>query len=274
MPKRNAGVTAVEQSISIDPKKGWVFSSEDEVLSFFHETIEKLQEEFSTLHQDDDFDLDNFDNPEKCLEETLLDPDEIWEDEESCKGVKLSIFLKHFEVNETRFDYLAIAYLYEGRPTFVFTHFPTKVEEMASTYRRTIQIYSRDSSGGVQFVDALSGSDELAIGLYDAMLRLRSDVDIPEVEFSKYEDFRETVLNEPDEIWKGDDFNGKSIVKFIKEITFEDQTLHYIIVTAEEPETHSHYILFSFPTTDPNLLDRFRQGEKLDPGEFVKEESH
>ena len=62
---------------------------------------------------------------------------------------------------------------------------------------------------------------------------------------------------------------------FIKE--FNDmgvEDLHYIVVTEEDAEAQVNSLLFSFPTNDISLVDRYRQGENLEAEEVATESSH
>ncbi|NQZ19758.1 MAG: peptidase, partial [Bdellovibrionales bacterium] len=38
--------------------------------------------------------------------------------------------------------------------------------------------------------------------------------------------------------------------------------------------TNSHALLFSFPTSDETLVDRYRHGENLQADEVIQESSH
>ena len=54
----------------------------------------------------------------------------------------------------------------------------------------------------------------------------------------------------------------------------QNADLHYVVVTIEDTPSSSHALLFSFPTGDKNLLDRYRHGENLQAEEVVQEASH
>ena len=131
--------------------------------------------------------------------------------------------------------------------------------------------------------DALSEGDDLAVGLYRAMLTLRSEKDLEEGVFKDYEALREVTIEEPDEIWRSVDLSGNILVTFIKDFGGEDLStdlpselpeVRYIVVTIEDTPSSSHALLFSFPTTDINLVDRYRHGENLQAEEVVQEGSH
>ena len=97
MANRSAARIKEERSIIIDAKRDWVFSSEDEVVEFFHPLIDQLRDEFTGLHQDEDFDLQKFGAPDVYLESTMVQPDEVWEDTESIPGTPIHVFMKSFE---------------------------------------------------------------------------------------------------------------------------------------------------------------------------------
>jgi len=46
--------------------------------------------------------------------------------------------------------------------------------------------------------------------------------------------------------------------------------LSYVVVTQEDDNSNVHALLFSFPTTDKTLVDRYRQGEYLQPEEVAR----
>ena len=52
------------------------------------------------------------------------------------------------------------------------------------------------------------------------------------------------------------------------------EDLHYIVVTEEDTEAQVNSLLFSFPTNDTTLVDRYRQGENLEAEEVATESSH
>ncbi len=128
--------------------------------------------------------------------------------------------------------------------------------------------------------DGVSEGDELALGLYKAMMVLRMKTDIPEKDFQKYRTFRDETLEEADEVWRVDDseFIGScyDIFYFLKEYTSSDldDPFYYIVATAEDPSSNSHSILFSFPTKDHKLTERYQRGELFESEGFTQEESH
>lgn len=261
------------EHIIIDESRGLVFESEQQLYAHFANEIGTLEEEFFKLRETSDIQEADFSNYDPQLEELLDDPDEVWEDSETVDGQRIFIYIRRFD---SGISHIAACYLTESTPSFVYLHFPTNDEKLLEKYRRGQMVFQRshaDSPIGAIDGDALHEGDDLALGLYKAMLMLRSDKDIQESEFQDYALNREPTLEEADEIWRSDDSQGNVLVSFIKEFGEEDESF-YVVVTVEDAPSGSHALLFSFPTRDKGLVDRYRHGENLQAEEVVQESSH
>ena len=271
-----------EETIIIDKDNDLIFNSEDEVLKHFAEPIKTLEKEFLKLRTPKDFTDEESMGKEEELEDLLHAPDEVWEDSKSIKGLTIYNFIKCFEdvENEDIYYYVALAYLSDDVPTFVFLHFPTRFDALCEYYRRGELIYDKTKDdvgyGGIEG-DALSEGDDLASGLYKAMLIVRSPQDIDESLFQNYAELREETIEDADEIWRNTTSGGHTLVTFIKDLSRAEEGaehLYYIATTLEDAGTNSHALLFSFPTSDENLVDRYRHGENLQAEEVIQESSH
>lgn len=269
-----------QDRIIIDGSKGLEFSTEDELYNYFFKEISTLEKEFFSSRPTDDVPENDFDRYESNLSILLENPDEIWVDKSTLKGVTFNIFIKKFnsEDNENPLYHVAIVYLAEGVPSFVYLHFPSQVENFVEKYRRGEKTFDRRDEkipfGAIEG-DALSEGDDFARGLYNAMMKIRSESDIKEDHFRRHADRREQTIEQPDEIWRSNDSMGNVLVSFIREFIEEtDKGVYYIVVTVEDMPSNSHALLFSFPTTDENLVGRYRHGENLQAEEVVQEASH
>jgi phage-Barnase-EndoU-ColicinE5/D-RelE like nuclease2 len=259
--------------IVIDESEGLVFQSEQELYSHFEEEIQVLENEFFALRGKEDINEHEFSHYDGQLERLLDDPDEVWEDKETLTGKRMFIYIRGFDKD---LQHVAACYLTESTPSFVYLHFPTNDLDLVERYRRGQLVFERSQSDvalGAIDGDALHEGDDLAEGLYKAMLLLRSDKDLPEDEFHGYSDCREVTLEDADEIWRSSDSLGNVLVSFIKEFGDDDEFM-YIVVTVEDAPSGSHALLFSFPTRDKGLVDRYRHGENLQAEEVVQESSH
>ena len=266
--------------IVIDEKQGLIFEDEKALHGYFEAAINKLENEYLELREKDDFSDKAQIKLEKHLEETLDTPDQIWKDSEKVSDLVLHIFMKEIQVKSQEFTYIAICYVTEEDrvPTFVLTHFPTRNEKMIQNYRSGEIIYDKIFEKVVEGAlegDSLLEGDPLAIGLYLSMLKVRSEQDIPQTEFKNYFEMREPTIEDADEIWRKSDMNGNLMVVFIKEFPDHVVTdLTYVTVTIEDEKNGVHTLLFSFPTNDPTLVDRYRMGENLQAEEVTQESSH
>lgn len=255
------------------------FHSEEDILEYFQKDIAVLENEFLRMRPKDDIGDQEAEDYLDMLEETLDSPDEVWEDSKTLSGQTVYNHLKRFDFGEDEsVYYVAVTCSLESAPTFIYLHFPTRFYKVADRYRRSEIIFDRvlrEVERGAIEGDALCEGDELAVGLYKAMVTLRGENDITDIDFTGYSEFREQTIYEPDEIWRSSDYSGQVLVNFIRE--FEDPKMggevYYIVVTIEEG-TNSQILLFSFPTKDISLVERYRQGENLQAEEAVQEASH
>lgn len=268
----------LKDQIVIDESRGLVFQSEDELYDHFLPQIHSLEKEYFSARADQDIKESSFGTYESLLDQVLDDPDEIWEDATSIHGFKVRTYVGHYVSGEESIYYVALAYATDDVPSFVFLHFPSNDLSLVDRFRRGNLLHDRvmkEVEAGAVDGDALSEGDDLAVGLYKAMLTLRSDKDVKEEEFRQYEELRELTIEEADEIWRSTDLSGNVLVTFIKDCAEEGQPdLHYVVVTIEDTASSSHALLFSFPTSDGNLVDRYRHGENLQAEEVVQEASH
>lgn len=287
MPKTKAHVTpkrslqAEKEYIIVDEVAGLIFDTEADLYGYFKPSIDKLEVEYQSLRSDTDFNDEEQIEREHYLDTTLDEPDEVWEDTTLNSEYSVCYFIKKMNEGAEDFYYIASAYLEKESevPTFVFIHFPTKSKDVMHNYQRAEMVYDRQFDEVVDGAiegDALGEADPLAIGLYAAMITVRGEKDIPQEKFQELADLREETIEGADEIWRKNDLDGNVLVSFIKEFPDHEtyKELFYIAVTQEDETSAVHSLLFSFPTTDLSLVDRYRQGENLQAEEVSQESAH
>lgn len=270
-----------KEYIVIDEAQGLIFESEEDLFGYFQDTIDALEHEYQSLLSDTDFTDEEQVELETYLDTTLDEPDEVWMDDQTFKDLIVYHFIRAFEHAGQPLTYVASAYVTteEEFPTFVFIHFPTRDKNMVENYQRSELVFDkgfeRTLKGAIDG-DALGEGDPLAMGLYNAMLTVRSEKDIGEDQFQEFAELREDTIENADEIWRKNDLDGNILVSFIKEFPDHEtqKDLGYVAVTQEDTQTNVHSLLFSFPTTDTSLVDRYRQGENLQAEEISQESSH
>lgn len=264
--------------IVIDREAGLVFPSEKAMYDHFRPQIESLETEYKSYVREDDLSEDEIGDMEAELDLTLEEPAEIWHDAQTVREFPLFHFIRPLE--EENAFHVATAYVNsEDEPTFIFLHFVTRHLELVDHYRRGDLVYDRayeEVGFGMLDGDALSEGDPLSMGLFIAMLKVRSEKDLPYEKFRPLGDeLREETIENADEIWRTTDLNGNSIVTFIREFPdHEIRDLYYVAVTQEDSNSSVHSLLFSFPTVDETLVDRYRHGENLQAEEVSQESSH
>lgn len=270
-----------KELIIIDEKQGLIFENDKTLFGYFSRQI-KYYEDIYQKNYDSQTDFSEAEQIELegYLEVTLDDPDEIWVDETTFEDMTVHTLIRTIETKQKTFHYVAVVYLNteESYPTFVFIHFPTQDPKLLDLFREVEIIFHRKIEA-IQFAaidgDSLLEGDYLAIGLLESMLKIRGEKDISPEKFHDFAECRESTINSPDEIWRKVDSEGHVLVTFIKEFTeMNVEDLHYLVVTEEDEESQVNSLLFSFPTNDKSLVDRYRQGENLEAEEVATESSH
>lgn len=270
-----------KELIVIDEKQGLIFENDKTLFGYFAVPIKEFETQFQKMYDEkNDFSVQEQIEMEGLLEDTLDDPDEIWIDDTTFEDLVVHTFVRTFETKQQTFQYVAVVYINteDSYPTFVFIHFPTKDLKMLEAFRQNEIIFHRKLEA-IQFAaidgDSLLEGDYLAIGLLESMLKIRGEKDISTDRFQEFAECRESTINSPDEIWRKVDTEGHVLVTFIKE--FPDmgvEDLHYLVVTEEDSDSQVNSLLFSFPSSDTSLVDRYRQGENLEAEEVATESSH
>lgn len=270
-----------KELIIIDEKQGLIFENDKTLFGYFAVPIKEYENRFQKFYNSkNDFSMLEHQEMESLLEETMDDPEEIWVDDATFEDLIVHTLVKKFETKQQEFHYIAVVYINteENYPSFVFMHFPTKDEKLLEEFRQNEIVFHKKLEA-IQFAaidgDSLLEGDYLAIGLLEAMLKIRSDKDISADQFKNFAECRESTIDSPDEIWRKVDSAGHVLVTFIKE--FPDmgvEDLHYLVITEEDAEAQVNSLLFSFPTNDITLIDRYRQGENLEAEEVATESSH
>lgn len=269
-----------KELIVIDETQGLIFENDKTLFGYFSEQIKYMEDRYAKYYSPTrDYSEAELESKENWLEATLDDPDEIWIDAETFPEMPLYFLVKTIDDPLDPFIYIAVVYLNseEKYPSFVFIHFATKDTNLAEMFRIKEIIYHRKLEA-IQFAaiegDSLLEGDQLAIGLLESMMILRNEKDVINEDFNKFAEQRDETINNPDEIWRKVDSEGHTLVTFIRDISEFKPDHYYLVVTEEDPNTEVHSLLFSFPTNDSTLVDRYRQGENLEAEEVSQESSH
>ena len=268
-----------EEAIIVDDDNDIIFCSDDCLQKHFEKELELFNKEQEQLIPSDDIQREQYENYSEILEEILEKPAEIWEDSETLGGSSVHNFIGEYSINDETVYYVAVVLLIGDQPTFVFLHFPTRTAEVVEHYRRGRLIYDRTQAEievDAEGEDALEEGDELAREMFEAMLRVRQSTDIPELDFPAYLKYRTETISDSDEMWRSADLMGNTVVAFIKDFPREDEEsdFTYVVITTEDPLSDSFFVLFSFPTVDSSLVERYRRGQNLHADGLVRRPAH
>lgn len=278
MKAKGVKIKRPHPEIVIDKEAGLVFNSEAELYEHFQPQVEALEKEYHDHVKDDDISDAEVEALADILDLTLDEPAEIWYDDKTFSQFPIFHFIR--PVEELNGFHVVVAYVSsEDEPTFIFLHFVTRDLEMVARFRRGDLIYDRafeEVGFGAIEGDSLSEGDPMSVGLFISMLKVRAESDIAFDKFKALgEECREETIERADEIWRNHDMDGNVLVTFIKE--FPDhliKDLNYIAIAQEDSGSQMHSLLFSFPTNDEHLVDRYRHGENLQAEEVSQESSH
>lgn len=266
-----------KDQIIIDAEKKLIFDNDEALFKFFGPHIDQLEKEYIQHRKKTDLNNDKMVELADNLDEILDEPDEIWHDAKTFPDFALFTFIR--ELPEIEAFHIAICYVnQDDEVTFVFMNFVTNDIEMVNHYRRQDLIFDR-AFEELEFAaiegDSMSEGDPFAMGLFLAMMKVRSEKDIANSKFQALGDLREETIESPDEIWRTNEMGDVILVNFIKEFhDHEEPNLYYIAVTQEDPASNVHSLLFSFPTNDSSLVDRYRRGENMQAEEVSQESTH
>ncbi len=267
------------KQIIVDSDLGLVFKSEDEMLKHFAPLVSKFEAEYQAKNDTHEVDLNQISNLETILNDTLDAPDEVWKDDSSGVG-SAPVFIFIRKLIDLKATHVVLAHVTQSdEPRFIYYQLISANPLVIEGYRKGDLVYDQileQLEYAMIDGDALSEGDFMAVGLFKSMVTLRSDQDIANDKFISYGlKFREATIQEADEIWRSLDSSGNVLVTFIKECQGEGGAeFHYVVVTQQEADTGVHVLLFSFPTHDEHLLDRYRLGENLHAEEVEQESSH
>ena len=266
-----------EEQLSIDPERGWIFKSEEELFKFFKKDIEVVEKIFDDMHKNA-----LKESNKHTLEFSLEKPDQILFKDNFFDERPLWLYIK----NHKKKKELVFCHCYKKEPTFIYLFLSLPLDFEFNKFVKNFELIKESSQSGSSAqspVGALEGDslfegDPLASGLYQAMITLRNTDDLLEEDFIDFSDMREPSIEEADEIWRTMDSYGNHLVHFIKEFEYthgiKTEVLYYLVVTVEDTLSESNILLFSFPTFDESLVERYRVGENLQSDEMVQEESH
>jgi hypothetical protein len=204
----------------------------------------------------------------QLVEDILANPSEIWKTPN--------------ELNENIFTYVKrysdhsaalIGIFYNDDASFILLLEKTRSDKFLNELRGSQQVnaevrstreaeFSEEDFNFMQLLEAKKSK------LLADLLIKRKDDDIAFEDFSKFENFFEITLQEPDEVFENKDNEGDIFFNYIKNFNEGNRTFFYIIscLKRADSETSTEINVFpvlAFPTNDLSLFSEFRVGTRI-----------
>jgi hypothetical protein len=174
-----------------------------------------------------------------------------------------------------KFFMLATCFTIDHRPSFIIAATATCSPELAKQFRvgekiENIGPFHKESKGEdeqVEIGEEILQLIELKKSQYLAdLLEKRSPADIPFESFHLYDQFMESTMLDPDEIYSFKDREGDSIFTYIKAQDRDGISFFYFIVCMRVEKDWNQNVdallpIITFPTLDGELYQEYKRGE-------------
>lgn len=252
------------------------FCSEECILSFYRPFMQELEKEESLVRRKYNLPENEGHNEilgsEHYLNLALSNPHEVWVVENELEQ-KFYTHILDITVDSHIFHFILICTYVDNSPSFVFYRTLTCSDEIVRYYQRDKQITNEtdvknnDSKNQFEIPEEILEEIELKKSTFLAhILQLRSDEDISLEDFYNYDNYLESTLSDPDEIYEYIDEDQEVLKIYLKSYVIEGNSFFYVaVLMSVEDETHVELSLpiLGFPSSDQNLYKYFATGKRL-----------
>jgi hypothetical protein len=292
-----------DRALFVEEEVGRVFCSEPCITQYFQTDIERLEKDYVRLRGHHDLTPEQREQFSHLRWVTLEAPDEGW-CEKTLAGDLRYTFISEFQPEEKSIWMVCICLMLRGEPSFLFMAVPTRNRSVVQHYRRGEELSSAQlekiaAAASERASQSLAGNpeaDEASVGssrVADTLAlegwskeetaragssQERSQSDIKDVDFPKFEKFIEETLGAPDEVWasplgeespesaaSSEDEEDLKIYHFIRRFSPQKisggEGFWYVVVAKDTEDDSQIELLDSFPTRDPELVERYRRDE-------------
>jgi hypothetical protein len=263
------------KALFVEEEVGRTFCSESCIADFFSPEIQRLEKEYFRRLSSSDLTGEEREKLAHLRWITLQEPDEVWR-EKTLSGDHRYTLISEFQPDKKRIWCVCICLFLRGEPSFLYIAFPTRNAAMANHYRRGERIgferVEKAPSKRKKEPVPVETTPTDGIGTEwteDETLRAqlaqdRNADDIPADEFGLYQSCFNETLQEPDEVWtvQAPSADSLKLYHFIRHYPDEKPGVWFVVVAREVEDEEQIEILDAFPTRDPSLVERYRQGEQ------------
>ncbi len=266
-------ISDIQKSFIIDNSRPQSFCSEKCVEKFYQNEIHDFQEQEKELRREFQiFEIHSVDEDtlRNYRQESLLDPDEIWEDSNPINE-KYYYLLKSYPYEDSILTNITICKMFNEKPSFIFHSFFTSSTDLINSYKlgKKVKGLEEGEKGyqKEQFVLPQEILDEIAVRkneCFAQMLVHRKETDISFETFPLYEQFIKKTLDDPDEIYE-EIVDGYTIHTMFKTNFYENKAFSHYVIGMKVMNGKEEVLLpiFSFPTIDEELLAIYNQGKRI-----------
>lgn len=253
-----------EKIVYVEESANRYFCSEKCIRAYYDPMSEHYRKQMLDIRDPHDISEADFAEYESYAPLCLSNPDEEWVDTTEF-GETITYFLSNFTNEGGKFTYIVACFCLEDEPTYILLSFPTRDKKLAEEFRRGEKIERKDDDeepGEPEISSPVLTEDFLARqgnAIEEEMLRHRDPTDVPKEEFEEYVHLVDQTIENPDEVWELQDEGDNPILTLISQ---HEESLHYVVIcTFDATQTQESWrVIYSFPTRDPALVQRYRRG--------------
>ena len=258
-----------EKIVYVEESANRYFCSEKCIRSYYDPMAEYYRKQMLEVRDPHDVSEGDFAEYESYAPLCLSNPDEIWADTTEF-GETIYFYLANFTNEGGKFTYIVACFCLEDEPTYILLSFPTRDKKLAEEFRRgeKLEIKEEDEETTEPEVSPVLAEDFLARqgnAIEEEMLRHRDPTDVPQSEFEEHIHLVDQTIENPDEVWELQDEGDNPILTLISQ---HEENLHYVVIcTFDNSEGQESWrVIYSFPTRDPALVQRYRRGQLREGG--------
>lgn len=272
-------IADVEEIHYIEENSDRGFCSEKCIMDFYRPYMSLLEKEETQLRSDlaltSEEDYLDISANDHYLQMALSHPHEVWV---SVDDIGQRFYTHIIEVNRDgeKIYFIIICSYVEGGPSFVYYRLATKYEEILNKYRRDDK-YDEKFEEQAQAQNDLN-QFQIPPEVIETMERKKSHLlselmmnikphDIAIEEYVHYDQYMETTINDPDEIYSIEDEEGDELCTYIKSYKLNENTFFYIAIVypfeSEELGQKVYLPIMGFPSVDEEVYKIYASGKKL-----------
>jgi len=253
-----------EKVVYVEESSTRYFCSEKCIRGYYDPMGEYYRKQMVEVRDPHDIPQGDFSEYESYAPLCLANPDEIWADVTE-NGESITYFLSNFTNEGGKFTYVVMCFCLELEPTYILLSFPTRDKKMVEEFRRgqKVEVQESEDASPEPEVSSVLTEDFLAKqgnAIEEEMMRHRNPQDIPKKDFDEHAHLLDQTIESPDEVWELQDAGDNTQLTLLSQ---HAEHLHYIVICAADQNAEnqeSWRVIYSFPTNDPAMVQRYRRG--------------